>query len=229
MHNFGGCLFLHIKSKFAHTFINGGDILDVFIKPLKKASITGRKTVMLKDAAEVYCQGSKEQNLGDLIVFNIPKDEKRVYLISVMDIIKAISAKLPDATINNIGEMDTVIEYNPKPEKNSIAWQWVKVSFVCLTLFGGAMTAIMSFHSDAQIPGVFTTMYKIFFGVETDKPYIIFVPYSIGLTAGIITFFNHIMGRKLTVDPTPIEVEMTTYDKEVIESMIDNLSKEKKQ
>ncbi|MEA4972221.1 MAG: stage V sporulation protein AA [Candidatus Metalachnospira sp.] len=203
--------------------------MDVFIKPVKKTCITGRKAVMLKDVAEVYCQDSKVQDLGELIIFDIPKDEKEVYLISVMDIIKAIDAKLPNATINNIGEMDTVIEYKPKPEKNSKSWQWIKVAFVCITLFGGAMTAIMSFHSDAQIPDIFSTMYRIFFGVETDKPYIIFIPYSIGLSVGIIVFFNHIMGRKLTIDPTPIEVEMTTYDKEVIESMIDNLSKEKKQ
>lgn len=203
--------------------------MDVFIKPVKKACITGRKTVMLKDAAEVYCQGSKEQNLGELIVFNIPKDEKRSYLISVMDIIKAISAKLPDATINNIGEMDTVIEYNPKPENKNKAWQWTKLAFVCITLFGGAMTAIMSFHSDAQIPSVFATMYRIFFNRQTDKPYIIFVPYSIGLSVGIITFFNHFIGKKISNDPTPIEVQMTTYDKEVTDCFIDNLSKEKKQ
>lgn len=203
--------------------------MDVFIKPVKKAYLTGRKAVMLKDLAEVYCQGSKEQNLGELIIFDIPNDKKRAYLISVIDIIKSISDKLPNATINNIGEIDTVIEYNPKPEKNSKTWQWMKVAFVCITLFGGAMTAIMSFHSDAQIPAIFSTMYRLFFGVTTDRPFIIFVPYSIGLAAGIIIFFNHFFGRKISDDPTPIEVQMTTYDKEVTDSIIDNLSKEKKQ
>jgi len=204
-------------------------MLDVFIKPVKKACLTGRKAVMLKDISEVYCQGSKEQNIGELIVFNIPNDEKMEYVISAIDIIKAIGDKYTSATINNIGEMDTVIEYSPKPEKINMAWQWIKIAFVSITLFGGAMTAIMSFHSDAQIPDVFSTMYRIFFGIQNDKPYIIFVPYSIGLAAGIIIFFNHFMGRRISDDPTPIEVEMTTYEKEVNDSIIDNLSKEKKQ
>lgn len=199
--------------------------MDVFIKPVKKISITGRKAVMLKDVAEFYCQGSSEQNLGELIVFHIPGDVKKPYLISVMDMIKAVSKKIPEASIQNIGEMDTVVEYQPKPENNSKALQWVKVVFICIVLFGGAMTAIMSFHSDAQMPDVFSTMYQFFFGVKNDRPYIIFVPYSIGLAAGIIIFFNHFLGRKLTEDPTPIEVQMTTYDKEVTDSMIDNLNK----
>ena len=90
------------------------------------------------------------------------------------------------------------------------------------------MTAIMSFHSDAQIPTVFQNMYKIFFGVESSKPYVIYIPYSIGLAVGIIVFFNHVGMKKISRDPTPIEVEMTTYENESAESIIDRLGKEKK-
>lgn len=89
------------------------------------------------------------------------------------------------------------------------------------------MVAIMSFHSDAQITDVFSTMYHLVFGVWTDIPYVIFVPYSIGLAVGIIVFYNHFMGRKLSDDPTPIEVQMSTYEKETADSVIDNLNKEK--
>lgn len=89
------------------------------------------------------------------------------------------------------------------------------------------MTAIMSFHSDAQMPAVFQNMYRIFFGIEATKPYIIYIPYSIGLAVGIIVFFNHFGLKKITEDPTPIEVEMTTYEKESDESVIDRLEKEK--
>lgn len=219
---------MHINSKFVHTFINGGGILDVFIKPVKKVIITGRKAVMLKDVSDVYCQDSADQNLGELIIFNIPSNVKKPYLISSMDIVKEISKKIPNASINNLGEMDTVVEYIPKPENKNKILQWMKIAFICITLFGGAMTAIMSFHSDAQIPDVFSAMYNLFFGVKNDKPYIIFVPYSIGLSVGIIIFFNHFMGRKLTEDPTPVEVQMTTYDNEVTDSIIDNLDKENK-
>lgn len=202
--------------------------MDIFIKPVKKAVVTGRRAVMLKDIADVYCQTDKSLNVGDIIVFNIPSDSTgKSYLVSAMDIVKAIGHKIPNASINNLGEMDTVIEYFPKPKKKSKPFEIIKIAFVTVVLFGGAMTAIMSFHSDSQMPAVFQTMYRIFFGVESTKPYIIYVPYSIGLAVGIIVFFNHFMGKSITNDPTPIEVQMSTYEKESTDSVIDSLNKEK--
>ncbi len=53
------------------------------------------------------------------------------------------------------------------------------------------------------------------------------LPYSIGLAAGIIVFFNHFSGKKLTDDPTPIEVEMSVYEKEVADNLIDTLNKKR--
>ncbi|GFI61552.1 hypothetical protein IMSAG049_00711 [Clostridiales bacterium] len=126
-----------------------------------------------------------------------------------------------------MGETDIIIEYSQMPVKHNKAFDIAKIIFVCIVLFGGAMTAIMSFHSDAQMPAVFQNMYRIFFGIESTKPYIIYVPYSIGLTVGIIVFFNHFAGKYMTEDPTPIEVQMSTYEKEATDSIIDNLNKEK--
>ncbi len=202
--------------------------MDVFIKPVKKAVIAEKRAVMLKDIAEIYCRGSKQLNLGETVVFDIPKENgENVYLISVLDIIRIIGRRLPDATINNLGETDTVIEYKPKAVKRNKAIDTAKIIFVTVVLFAGAMTAIMSFHSDAQMPAVFQNMYRIFFGVEATKPYIIYIPYSIGLSVGIIIFFNHFAGKYINEDPTPIEVQMTTYEKESTDSIIDNLNKEK--
>ncbi|MCD8036727.1 MAG: stage V sporulation protein AA [Clostridiales bacterium] len=202
--------------------------MDVFIKPVKKALITGRKAVRLNDIAEVYCQGNTNLNIGDTIVFNIPENSsKNEYLISVVDIVRAIGQRLPDATINNVGEMDTIIEYSPEAANERPVYDAFKIAFVCVVLFGGAMTAIMSFHSDAQMPVIFQNIYRLFFGIESTKPYIIYIPYSIGLAVGIIVFFNHFGGKYITKDPTPIEVQMTTYEKETTDSVIDNLSREK--
>ena len=203
--------------------------MDVFIKPVKKAVITGRRNIMLKDVAEVYCQGGTNLNLGETPVFTVPEGKgKSSYLISSVSIVRAVGQKLPDASINNLGEMDTLIEYSPKPAKHNRLLDSAKTVFVFVVLFGGAMTAIMSFHSDAQIPAVFQNMYRMFFGIEATKPYIIYVPYSIGLAVGIIVFFNHFAGKYLTQDPTPIEVQMTTYEKETADCVIDNLNRESK-
>jgi len=86
----------------------------------------------------------------------------------------------------------------------------------------------MSFHSDAQIPKVFQNYYEIFFGEYKEDPLIIEIPYSIGLALGIIVFFNHFGGKKITNDPTPIEVEMSVYETEIVDTVIEYLNKNKK-
>ena len=48
--------------------------MDIFIKPVKKAVITGRRVIMLKDIAEVYCQNKESLNISEIIIFNVPKD-----------------------------------------------------------------------------------------------------------------------------------------------------------
>lgn len=202
--------------------------MEIFIKPSKKVSLTHRSTVHLKDVAEICVAGGNERDIKDIVLLNIDFDKSSQYMISAIDIIKKVAEVFPDANIQCLGETETLIDYyTSKPEKTGGAIEKLKTAFVCIVLFGGAMTAIMSFHSDAQMPAVFQNMYRIFFGIEATKPYIIYIPYSIGLAVGIIVFFNHFGLKKITEDPTPIEVEMTTYEKESDESVIDRLEKEK--
>lgn len=202
--------------------------MEIFIKPSKKVSLTHRSTVHLKDVAEICVAGGNEKDIKDIVLLNIDFDKSSQYMISAIDMIKKVAEVFPDANIQCLGETETLIDYyTSKPEKTGGAIEKLKTAFVCIVLFGGAMTAIMSFHSDAQMPAVFQNMYRIFFGIEATKPYIIYIPYSIGLAVGIIVFFNHFGLKKITEDPTPIEVEMTTYEKESDESVIDRLEKEK--
>ena len=202
--------------------------MEIFIKPSKKVSLTHRSTVHLKDVAEICVAGGNERDIKNIVLLNINSDKSSQYMISAIDIIKKVAEVFPDANIQCLGETETLIDYyTSKPEKTGGAIEKLKTAFVCIVLFGGAMTAIMSFHSDAQMPAVFQNMYRIFFGIEATKPYIIYIPYSIGLAVGIIVFFNHFGLKKITEDPTPIEVEMTTYEKESDESVIDRLEKEK--
>ena len=46
------------------------------------------------------------------------------------------------------------------------------------------------------------------------------ISYSIGLALGIIVFFNHFSKKKITQDPTPIEVEKKKYNQDLINSKI---------
>ena len=52
--------------------------------------------------------------------------------------------------------------------------------------------------------------------------------YAIGLPLGILVFYNHINRRKIKDDPTPIQVEMCTYEEQVNKAMIKLASREGK-
>lgn len=184
-----------------------------------------KREVLLRDVAEVFIGGQTAGEAEKVVVFRIPEEKKKTYLLSVVDLIKALNQKWPDATISNVGEMDILIEYLPKAEGRSPFWLWTKVAFVSVVLFAGAATTIMCFHSDTQVPLVFENVYYMFFGENKEVPKLLSIPYSIGLGLGIIIFFNHFSKISLTQDPTPIEIEMTTYEKETNASVIDYLNR----
>jgi stage V sporulation protein AA len=201
--------------------------MDIYIKPKTKITVNQKKPVTIQDIAEIEAPEKIAQKILKSVVLNIKEEKKNNYAVSVLDVIKVIKQAVPDASINNIGESDVIISFNPNEKKRNPVINALLIAFVTITLLMGSATAIMSFHSDAQMPKVFQSYYKIFFGKESEKPLIIDIPYSIGLACGIVLFFNHFLGKKLTDDPTPIEVEMTSYENDVNETVIDQLTENK--
>ncbi len=200
--------------------------MDIYIKPIKKASLNS-KEVYIKDISEVYAPENILKKIKNLKILQIEENASKNYLVSIIDIINCIDKSLPGHTINNVGEIDTIIEYNYKKDKENKLIQNLKIAFITIILIAGSSTAIMSFHSDAQLSKVFENYYYIFFNERIDNPLILDLPYSIGLAVGIIVFFNHFSGKKLTSDPTPIEVEMSNYEANVTDNIIDTLNTEK--
>ncbi len=201
--------------------------MEIYIKPAKKASVAERSSIYVKDIAEVFAPNNLISKIKNIKLLEIKDDKKKNYLVTIIDIISAIDKTLPGHTINNVGETDTVVEYSPKRKKENKFFKIIKIIFVAIILAGGSSTAIMSFHSDAQMATVFENYYYIFFNEKIENPMIIDLPYSLGLAIGIIVFFNHFSGKKITEDPTPIEVEMSVYESEVTDNIIDTLNTER--
>ena len=202
--------------------------MDIYIKPQKKASLCKVNKIVVSDVAEVIATADVAKKVRDLKLLDINITGKKAnFLISVTDVIKAIKKVYPDYTVNNVGAQDTVVQYATLPKKDNALIKWLKVAFVVAILVAGSSTAIMSFHTDGQIPRVFENYYRIFFGHEVSNPLIINIPYAIGLAVGIVVFFNHFMGKKLTDDPTPIEVEMSLYETDVNDTVTEVLNAER--
>ena len=194
--------------------------MDIYIKPKKKAALVGVKRVAVKDIADVFVpmKPSVQKKAENVRLSDVGDDG--VYLVSVIDIVAAVSAALPGHSVVNLGEMDCIVSVKADAPKKGNVIKWVKVALVSMVLFVGATTAIMTFHTDSQLGTVFTQWHRMFFDKTSETPYIINIPYSIGLALGIVVFFNHFGGKRLTKEPTPIEVEMATYEKDVEDAVI---------
>ncbi len=201
--------------------------MDIYVKPVKKAMICEQKRIHVSDIAEVYAPVEIKSKIKKVVLFEVSDQPKHNYLVNILDIISAIDKSVPGNTINNVGEIETVIDYSPVKSKDNAVWKWTKIAFVAILLLAGSATAIMSFQSDAQLPTIFQNYYKIFFDETTHNTALIDIPYAIGIAAGIIIFFNHFMNKDVTKDPTPIEVEMTLYEANVTDTMIDILNSER--
>ena len=190
----------------------------------KKVSIAEKIEVKIQDIAEVVSTNAVATKVKQLVVLNPKPQQVQSYLISITDIIRVVQKEIPECTINNVGEIDTLVDYKPKKSVDNKYFKWLKILFVTIVLFAGSATAIMSFHSDSDIPKIFNNFYYIVYGEHKDAPLIISISYSIGLASGIMIFFNHFMGKKITDDPTPLEVEMSTYETNVSDTLIDILN-----
>ncbi len=191
---------------------------------LKVAQITEVQSqdVFLKDVAKVTC---KDQVLlskcNSLKIKKIREKKQMRYVEDVLDIIDQISQLDPEAQVDNVGEIDYIIDYRP-PQPSKVLWQWCKTIFVCITCFCGAAFAIMTFNNDADVPALFKELYRLVLGQEAGGPTVLEASYSIGLAVGILLFFNHFAKWKLTTDPTPLEVEMRTYEDDICKTLIQN-------
>lgn len=209
--------------------MKSGDPMKNEIVYLKIAQITEvyEPEVFLRDVAEVHCQNKQlEARLKTIKVTTFQKVSGKsrhvaAYVGNVMDLIGRVEEISSGIQVNSIGEAEFVVKYRPNAG-GSMSFQWVKTALVAAVAFCGAAFAIMTFNNDSSVTDVFGNIYYLVMGVESDGVTVLEVSYSIGLALGILVFFNHFASWKLTVDPTPIEVEMRLYETNVNKALIQN-------
>jgi len=197
----------------------------IYVKARKMTVVEERQRIIIKDLADIYCDAKIKSEIENLEVLYVNQEKKKNILVSIFDLIKVINNKYPNISISNVGESDIILSYRPNKEKINKLLVFMKVSFVSVILFCGCAVAIMTFQTDAALPDVFVQLTEIFIG-ETEIPILIGISYSIGIAVGIIVFFNHFSSKMLSDDPTPIEVELRMYEKDVEDCIIETLIEE---
>lgn len=196
----------------------------VYIKPEKNTEIDTER-VSLSQVADVFCQNSEIENRCKAITLVHLHDQKAKNIVcSSMDVVKKIHEISSQIQVVNLGEIDFLISYRPKKKENG-GMDLLKATAVCLIVFFGAAFAIMTFNNDGDVTDIFQKIYRLVMGTAPQGITVLEVGYSVGLAAGVILFFNHFGRKKLTVDPTPIEVQMRIYEDEVNTALIQNASR----
>ncbi|MCR5737299.1 MAG: stage V sporulation protein AA [Eubacterium sp.] len=186
----------------------------LYIK-LEQSKEVGHSVVTLGDVAELRCRNSTVVNKAACEkVLTIGDDKNRRYVVSIMQIIDQINSLFENVEVQSVGETECVVEYHNR-EKRNVVLESVKVALICLILFWGAGFSIMSFNNDIDIRTMFSRIVSRFPVNQKMGQIVIATGYSIGIGLGIIIFYNHFINRKLSKDPTPIEVEMRKYEKEI--------------
>jgi stage V sporulation protein AA len=149
----------------------------------------------------------------------------------MLKVIEQITSVCSGVTVESIGATDIIIQKasfaHDKDKQKSGIGQWIKIAFVAMICFFGSGFTIMAFHNDIGISDVLGRIYHLVTGNPSDRFTVIETAYSIGLAAGIIIFYNHIGGKRLTSDPTPLEVEMRNYENDVNQAIIVMADREK--
>lgn len=179
--------------------------------------------IYLQDIARLSCSDSKILNrLRVMPVVNLKPDAPGRYVMSVMDLVDRIQQKEPDLTVTPLGETDFILTYE-KPGSQNLVFRWLKITLVCLITFFGAAFSIMTFNADVDVEKLFQQIYFQVTGQNSSGFTPLEIAYSAGLGLGILFFFNHFGHRKITADPTPMQVQMRKYEDDVNTTITENI------
>lgn len=186
----------------------------IFIRSKGKIMLPKNSPILLKDLVEISADKEIQTKLENM---NYPLDTKnqQFHLISILVIVTFVKDTVPNYEIVVIGETDILIELNDKT--NEDPYKILRVALVSFLLFIGAVTAIINFHSDVDMKESHRVIYKVMTGEESERPLLLQIPYSLGIGVGMAVFFNHIFKKKIDDEPTPLEMEMYSYQQSVDE------------
>lgn len=175
--------------------------------------------VKLGDVVKLECTDTTVVNrLKTEKLFSINSSPNHRIAVSIMAVIQKIHEVFPELEVQNLGESDFIV--GMKPRESSKIIDGMKVFGVCVISFFGAVFAMMTFNEDVSTLDSFRKVYTWVMGTAPLGATILELSYSLGVSVGIIVFFNRIGKKQLTNEPSPVEVEMSGYDKQVYITLI---------
>lgn len=200
----------------------------LYIKGDKNIEVT-KPEVTLGDILSMECSNQNViPRLKTIKVMKMQEKNGQRKVVSILKIIKLIHEIYPNMDVQNLGETDIIVTYEEQKSTGMIS-HLIKIGFTAVLTFTGAAFAIMTFNNDVSVRKLFSQIYQLMTGIKPQGSTILELSYSIGLTIGILLFFNHFGKKKFSVDPTPLEVQMRTYENEIQTTLVENASRKGKE
>lgn len=185
----------------------------IYIQFKNRVSVPKGKGVLLRDVAYLITDPEWQEPLYSLLLTEPKQSDGNLILIDLLTVIPHIHRILPGADIQLVGEGRTIVHVEGPVEarKPSLAL----FVLVWLLLFFGSALTIMNFHADVSMQEVQIRIVEMLTGRRDEHPYVFQIAYSLGIGFGMVIFFNHLFKKKWNEEPTPLEVEMFLYQKNI--------------
>lgn len=197
---------------------------NVFIKLSKKKSVDLGENVYIRNIGKVYANDERiKKNIENLKIYNKKQEENWDYIDS-MEVVKKVGEYNPDIQVNLLGADDVLLELKSKEKRNGV-FEFFKVSLICILLLFGTGLSIVFFHEDVNMAKSIEKLYYTFTGKKDSNPFIMTIPYTMGLGLGMLVFFNRIISssKRRKKELGPMEIELYLYDADMEESMLERM------
>ncbi|WP_127585962.1 stage V sporulation protein AA [Paenibacillus koleovorans] len=179
----------------------------LYMRLRKRIMVKKGDPVTLGDVAQMLVDPEWESRFKQLVLHTPGDADGSVLLLDMLRVVEAVRGCCPGVQIEHYGDPHVLVEImSPARKPNPIL-----LVIVWLLLFFGSGLAIMNFHVDVSMMEVHRKLFKMISGREVEHPYWLQIPYSFGLGAGMVIFFNQLFKKKFTEEPSPLEVEMFMY------------------
>ncbi|WP_313641687.1 stage V sporulation protein AA [Paenibacillus sp. FSL K6-0276] len=185
----------------------------IYIQLKNRVSVPKGKDITLGDIAFLIAEPELKESLESILLKEPKQSDGNLILIDLLMVIPLIHELLPDAVIEPIGEGRTIVQIEgPMERKKPSVAMFV---LVWLLLFFGSALTIMNFHADVNMLEVQIRIVEMITGHRDEHPIVFQIAYSVGIGFGMVIFFNHLFKKKWNEEPTPLEVEMYLYQKNI--------------
>lgn len=186
----------------------------IYVRLKRKTTVPNDALIRVSDIA--YLSGADQtliKQLKSVVIYRVTQADQDYAVIDSIQLIDVLYNAFPTIQWELIGFTETVLHIEHK-KKN---WLSVKFIIAWLILFVGTAMTIINFHYDVSMLEVHQKLHFLFTGEKVQHPLWLQIPYSIGLGIGMILFLNHWFKKQLNEEPSPLELELFTYEQKIEE------------